>query len=44
MNRCYKCMKEYDEDFDMCPYCGYEKNASADKLYFLSPGVVLADR
>ncbi len=37
-------MKEYDEDFDMCPYCGYEKNAPADKLYFLSPGVVLADR
>lgn len=44
MNRCYNCMKEYDEDFDMCPYCGYEKNAPADKLYFLSPGVVLANR
>ena len=44
MNRCYCCMKEYGDKFDMCPFCGYEKNTPAKELYFLSPGNLVANR
>lgn len=44
MNRCYKCMKEYGDSYDMCPYCGHEKNTPAKELYFLMPGTVVANR
>lgn len=44
MSRCYKCMKEYGDSYDMCPYCGYEKGTPAKELYFLTPGSVVANR
>ena len=44
MSRCYKCMKEYGDSYDMCPYCGHEKNTPAKELYFLMPGTVVANR
>ena len=44
MSRCYKCMKEYGDDYDICPYCGHDKNTPAKELYYLSPGTVLAER
>ena len=43
-NRCYQCMNEYNESYDMCPYCGYEKNTPAKEMYFLQPGTVIAER
>lgn len=42
--RCYQCMNEYNESYDMCPYCGYEKNTPAKEMYFLQPGTVILDR
>lgn len=44
MSRCYKCMKEYGDSYDMCPYCGYEKATPAKELYFLSPGTLVGNR
>lgn len=44
MSRCYQCMREYGDNYDMCPYCGYEKTTPAKELYFLSPGTVVANR
>lgn len=44
MIRCLNCMQEYDNQFDMCPFCGSEKGIRPRELYFLTPGVILADR
>lgn len=42
--RCYHCMQEYDEEYDICPYCGGERDPEPKELYFLSPGTMIADR
>lgn len=44
MNRCYQCMREYEEEYEICPYCGGERNQKPKELYFLAPGTVIADR
>ena len=44
MNRCYSCFKEYDEEYDICPFCGTEKIISPNDPIDLLPGTVLADR
>ena len=44
MKRCYSCMEEYKDIYDMCPYCGYEKDAEPRQLYFLHPGMIIAGR
>lgn len=42
--RCLSCMKEYKDEFDICPYCGYERGSLAKDVYMLPPETVLADR
>lgn len=42
--RCLKCMKEYKDTYDMCPYCGSERELEPKEMYFLHPGTVIADR
>ncbi|MGN1203511.1 MAG: serine/threonine protein kinase, partial [Lachnospiraceae bacterium] len=37
-------MKEYNDSYDMCPYCGHEKNAAPKELYFLTEGTVIQKR
>lgn len=44
MSRCLYCMREYDGQYDICPFCGSEKDMDAKELYFLTPGVLLANR
>lgn len=44
MSRCYNCMKEYNDSYDMCPYCGHEKNAAPKELYFLAEGTIIQER
>ncbi|MCM1056120.1 MAG: protein kinase [Firmicutes bacterium] len=44
MNRCYQCMREYEEEYEICPYCGGEKDPKPKELYFLTPGTMIADR
>ncbi|MCM1190287.1 MAG: serine/threonine-protein kinase [bacterium] len=42
--RCLQCMQEYDSQFDICPYCGSEREIEPKELYFLRPGAILAGR
>ena len=44
MSRCYNCMKEYQGRGNICPWCGYDQTSGPKELYYLSPGVVLANR
>lgn len=38
---CMGCMKEYDDQFDICPYCGYAFNTPPEQSYHIPPGSVL---
>ena len=44
MERCLNCMEIYDEQYDICPYCGFKKNTPPDIKYHLYPGTVIANR
>lgn len=44
MKRCYICMKEYEDAYDMCPYCGHTQDEPPKELYFLHPGTVIQER
>ncbi|MGN1123550.1 MAG: serine/threonine protein kinase, partial [Eubacterium sp.] len=35
------CMRDYDENVDVCPYCGYQKDTPVKELYHLVPGTIL---
>ena len=43
MARCYHCMKEYTEEANFCPHCGYDRHAKAHDLYYMEPGTLLSD-
>lgn len=42
--RCYRCMKEFKDGYEICPHCGYDMGSQPDFLYYLSPGIVLQNR
>ena len=43
--RCFRCMKEFSDEYEVCPYCGYIcDQKSREKGYFLQEGTVLLDR
>ncbi len=44
MKLCMGCMELYEEQFDICPCCGYEENTLPDEAFHLIPGTVIADR
>ena len=44
MHRCFRCMKEYKDEYDLCPFCGYEQETPPKEMYFLHPGTVIAER
>ncbi len=44
MERCLHCMEIYDEEYDVCPYCGFQRGTPPDIKYHLYPGTVIADR
>ncbi len=44
MMRCFQCMKEYNEVYDLCPYCGYEQDTPQKELYFLPQGTMIQER
>ncbi len=44
MSRCYECMREYGEEYDICPHCGCEKEVAPKEMYYLKPGTVLGER
>ncbi len=42
--RCKNCFQEYNEDFGLCPLCGYADGEPPEKPFCLSPGTVIAGR
>lgn len=44
MKRCYCCMKEYKEEYMICPHCGYEEETPQKGLYYLPTGTMIAER
>lgn len=44
MVRCLNCMNEYDEQFEICPHCGFVRGSVAKEAYHLYPGVLLNGR
>ena len=39
--RCFNCMKEYEEQYEVCPYCGYVDGSPPEESYHLAPGEIL---
>lgn len=44
MGRCYSCMKEYSDAYEVCPHCGYVRNSQGEGMYYLPEGTVLVNR
>ncbi len=42
--RCLGCMSEYESDYGLCPYCGYEPGDGIENPLHLRPGTQLTDR
>ena len=38
---CLHCFKEYDSDYEICPYCGYVENTTVAEPQYLLPGTTL---
>ena len=38
---CFGCMKQYDDNYEICPYCGYIEGTGPKEPYHLYPGTVL---
>ena len=35
MRRCLGCMREYKEEYQVCPYCGYEVGTPPKEAYHM---------
>lgn len=44
MERCLNCMELCQEQYEICPHCGYVKGTAPKEIYHLYPGTVLNDR
>lgn len=44
MRRCMGCMEEYEEQYDICPYCGYVHGTPGLEAYHIQPGSILQKR
>ncbi len=43
MKRCYSCFGEYDDQYQVCPYCGNIEEEAIEPIH-LAPGTILAGR
>ena len=41
MRRCLGCMEEYEEQYNVCPHCGYAEGAMADNPLHINPGNIV---
>ena len=41
---CLNCMKQFDEKYGVCPYCGFIPGTPQKEAYHLMPGVILKNR
>lgn len=44
MKRCFQCMKQYEDIYNICPNCGYDENSAPKVEYHLHPGVIVNER
>ena len=44
MIRCVNCFNEYDEKYNLCPYCGYYEELQEKPIYRLPHGIILNKR
>ena len=42
--RCMGCMEMYDEQYEICPHCGYVYGTPPKEAYHMTPGSLLAGR
>lgn len=42
--RCYRCMKEFGDEYEVCPHCGYIHSNDRLEPFQLPPGTVLQNR
>lgn len=42
--RCNNCFKEYDQDYGVCPHCGYSVGMQPKEAYMLYAGTILQER
>lgn len=42
--RCCSCMKEYSDEYEVCPYCGYVRGSQGEGMYYLPQGILLSER
>lgn len=42
--RCINCFHEYEDTYEICPKCGYADGKGAKELFYLQPGMKLANR
>ncbi len=42
--RCLGCMELYDEEYEVCPYCGYTIEEDVENALHMYPGTVLYDK
>lgn len=42
--RCYRCMKEFDKEYEICPHCGYINTSDFIEPFQLPPGTMLQER
>lgn len=40
-NRCMGCFEEYDDNLEVCPFCGYKKDTPVKELIYLEPETIL---
>ena len=41
---CYSCFNQYDDEYDICPYCGQEMITEPEEPIYLHPGTILNER
>lgn len=42
--RCMNCMKEYEDEYEICPNCGYIRGTKPKESYHLRPETILHDK
>ena len=41
---CLGCMEQYNDEFEVCPYCGFIKGTPSEEAYHMDPGAVIHNR
>lgn len=41
MKYCMGCMEQYEDEYQVCPHCGYVEGTLAEESYYMEPGTIL---